>query len=230
MSKQKVRITGPVSGSKVERLFWFCAFSEHALMYDYEEDNLEKLIKQVEHIQKNEKDVVELCKKAKSEKNHEEKKKFLWEISKILLSQILKTNKIEEIQFENVCLSTLPKSNSKFLQKRDILDLDIPKNFPRIYELSKHSFVECIDSDNKYEKENNELQNSENTEEMESILHRLESKIKKEKEFGELMETRLKKSQRFLEETEDFIKNHPTEKIKLPEMNMEKFFKRRVPK
>ena len=65
---------------------------------------------------------------------------------------------------------------------------------------------------------------------MESVIHKLELKIKKEKEFGELMETRLKKSQKFLEETEDFIKSHPTEKLTLPEMNMEKFFKRRVPK
>jgi hypothetical protein len=229
MSKQKVRITEPVRGSTVERLFWFCAFSEHALIYDYEEDNLEKLIKQIEHIQRNEKHVVALCKKAKLERDHEEKKKLLWAISELLLSQILKTNKIEEIQFENVCLSTLPKSNSKLLQKRDIIDLDIPKNFPRIYEFSKYSSVECINFDNKYEKEKNELQNSESTE-MESIVHRLESKIKKEKEFGELMETRLKKSQKFLEETENFIKNHPNEKLTLPEMNIEKFFKRRVPK
>jgi molecular chaperone DnaK (HSP70) len=107
--------------------------------------------------------------------------------------------------------------------------LDIPKNFPRIYEFSKYSSVECINFDNKYEKEKNELQNSESTE-MESIVHILESKIKKEKEFGELMETRLKKSQKFLEETENFIKNHPNEKLTLPEMNIEKFFKRRVPK
>jgi len=65
-------------------------------------------------------------------------------------SQIFKTNKMEEIQFENFCLSTLPKSNSKFLQKRDIIYLDIPKKNSRIYKLSKYTSVKCID--NEYEK------------------------------------------------------------------------------
>lgn len=135
---KKTSLTKYVQGSEWCILFWFCAFSEHALLYGFEENKeLENLIIDVAHILQENEDVQGLLKTMPQKEM--EKAEVFWKITKQIVLYCKSKEKLHELQpEEDSFLSTLPQKKEKSLQSgTKVRPFDVSVQFPNFCELQK---------------------------------------------------------------------------------------------
>eukprot|EP01080_Neovahlkampfia_damariscottae_P012791 gene12791-7063_t len=123
MSKKlKVCLETQVDGTDEEVLFHFCAFSDHALDHDFEENiALKDLIRRAQGLL------------LKIPEEHENKPEHFWKISEIILNHLKENNEdITKVIPKYFCMTTLSTYKNRYLQAKNSLSL--PKTFPHISE------------------------------------------------------------------------------------------------
>jgi hypothetical protein len=122
--------------------------------------------------------------------------------------------------FENIFFKYKEKTETKPLEDESFLFRKNLQNGDYVLMVHENEFLQLIE-----QKTMNKDHSGRN-----SQTGDMEMKLKKEKEFNESVRVRIQQNKEFLKETNLFLKEHPIKKIKLPKINFDGIYERRIPK
>jgi hypothetical protein len=238
MSKlTKVRLDKFVDGTDSEVLFHFCAFSDHALDNDFEEnEELEDLLEDVGLILEKNSQIQTLLSQIPEE--HEKKPDFFWKISEIILNYLKTKGDIKDVAPKFFFMSTLPTYKTRHFQAKHILNFF--ETFPHISEVwnrvdNKKYRVSGNLPQNKLEesitKMDVEEQQNVTSEDFQNFMGKVKLILEKEREFNENFRKILNQKEESLKKCETFTEEQMArKKSSVPNISFDELKTRRIPK
>jgi hypothetical protein len=259
MSKlTKVRLDKFVDGTDSEVLFHFCAFSDHALDNDFEEnEELEDLLEDVGLILEKNSQIQTLLSQIPEE--HEKKPDFFWKISEIILNYLKTKGDIKDVAPKFFFMSTLPTYKTRHFQAKHILNFfetfphisevwnrvdnkkyRVSGNLPHVSEVwnrvdNKKYIVSENLPQNKLEesitKMDVEEQQNVTSEDFQNFMGKVKLILEKEREFNENFRKILNQKEESLKKCETFTEEQMArKKSSVPNISFDELKTRRIPK